>query len=82
MAITLDALGELMRQMQADMRTIRTEVQTLRGDVRDMRAEMGGLQPSIIAAVGDLIHASERRMMDRMAAFEAHIDTRIDRAAP
>jgi hypothetical protein len=75
MTMTLDVLGELMRQMQADQRTVRIELETL-------RAEVANLQPSIIAAVSDLIRASERRMMDRMAAFEAHIDTRIDRAVP
>lgn len=82
MAITVEFLGELARQMQADMRTIRAEIGALRDDVGTLRGELASLQlepQAIIRAVGDLIRASETRMMDRMAAFEAYVDTRIDR---
>lgn len=84
MAITLEVLGELVRQIQADMRTLRSEVgllrdevSTLRGDVASMHLEPQG----IIRAVADLIRASEARMMNRMADFEARIETRLDRSA-
>lgn len=75
MTITLEVLGELVRQVQADMRTIRSEIRATRSEIDELKAE----KPAIIRAVADLIRASEARMMDRMAAFEAHVDTRIDR---
>ena len=75
MAITLEYLGELVRHMQADMRSIRSDVAALRDEVNELKAE----PHNIVRAVSELIRASEARLMDRMAAFEAHVDTRVDR---
>lgn len=69
MPITLDVLGELVRQLQAEVRSLRAEVTAVRSE----RSEM-------LATISDLLLAGERRVMDRLAAFEAHIDTRLDRA--
>jgi hypothetical protein len=67
MTITLDFLGEAVRQMQADIRNLRFEVGAL-------RAERG----ETIRLVSDLIQTSETRMLDRIAAGEAHFDVRLD----
>ncbi len=75
MAITLDYLGELVRQLQADMRTIRAEVAAMREELAEFKAE----PDRTVRVVAELIRASEKRLMDRMAAFEAHVDTRVDR---
>lgn len=68
MAINLDVLGELIRQLQADLRTVRAEVAALRAERADM-----------LRSISDLIAASERRLMDRIADFEAHIHSRLDK---
>ena len=72
MAVTLDFLGEAIRQLQAEMRTLRSEVAA-------MRAERDSERNDILQAMGGLLRASEVRVMDRLASFEAHIDTRVDR---
>jgi len=75
MEMTLDNLAELLRGLEAEMRTLRSEMAAL-------REEMGRLETeshSIVRIVGDMIHASEMRLMDRITAFEVHLDTRIDR---
>jgi hypothetical protein len=67
MTITLDFLGEAVRQIQAEMRNLRFEVGALRAE----RGETTRL-------VSDLIQASETRILDRIAAGEAHFDVRLD----
>jgi len=71
MALTLDALGTLLRQTQADMRTIRGEVGALRDEIS---AERG----ATVRAVADLLRASEARIMDRIAALEALVQSKAD----
>lgn len=66
--VTLELLGEIVRQLQA-------EIRTLRGDVDAIRSERG----DILAAISDMILKSERRIMDRIGSLEADINTRMDR---
>lgn len=73
-AINLDWIGRTLRAIQAEQRTIRTEVDAL-------RTEVGGLRASLLPAVADVVRAGEGRIMDRFAAFEARMDTRLDRLA-
>jgi len=73
MALTLDALGTLLRQSQADIRTLRGEVGALRDEVS---AERG----ATVRAVADIVRASEARIMDRIAALEALVQSKADQA--
>lgn len=66
--VTLELLGELVRQLQADMRTLRSDVDAIRRERGDM-----------VAVISDMVLGSERRVMDRIAAMEADINTRLDR---
>ncbi len=75
MAMTLDYLGELVRQLPADVRTLRTEVAAMREELAELKAE----PDRTVRVVSELIRASEKRLMGCMAAFEAHVDTRVDR---
>jgi hypothetical protein len=51
----------------------------LRSEVAASRAEHDAERNDILQAVGNLLRASEARVMDRIAAFEARVDTRVDR---
>ena len=74
-ALTLEMLGTLFRQMQADMRTLRSEVAALREEVGVLAGERG----AIVAAVAEVVRASESRIMDRLATLEARVDSLGDR---
>lgn len=73
MALTLEVLGALVRQVQADMRAIRTDIAALRDEVATDRG-------ATVRAVADLLRASEGLIMDRLAALEAIVQHRGDQA--
>lgn len=74
MTIPLESLSETLRQLQAEMRTVRHEVSALRDEVSMLRAE----PHNTVRAIAGLLRTGETRVVDRIAAFEAHVDTRID----
>jgi DNA-binding transcriptional regulator YbjK len=77
--INLDWIGGTLRAIQAELRSIRDEREALRQQVSDVRSDLGSFESVVARAVGDQLASAERRMADRTARFEAHIDTRLDK---
>jgi hypothetical protein len=65
--ITLEMLGALLRQVQADQRNIRTEQETMRG----LLVQMAASQTATLAVFQDAI-------LKRLGESEALMETRFD----
>ena len=77
--ISLEWIGATLRAMQAELRTIRDQREAIRQQVSDVRSDVGSFESVVARAVGDQLAALDRRLADRQARFETHIDTRLDK---
>lgn len=78
MALTLDALGTLLRKVQADARTSRDEVTTLRSEVAALREEATNERATTARLIADMLRATEGRITDRIAELETTVATLAD----
>ena len=69
MTDAIDLTTRILREIQAEMRTLRSETALLR---RELSGKVGRDE---IRAFGDALVTS---LSDRMAAFEARLETRLD----
>jgi prefoldin subunit 5 len=71
-ALSLELIGRLLRQIQAEQRTLRGEITMIRADMAHMRAEMI-TKREVLEAVTVIV--------DRIGNFEALMETRMDQLA-